>query len=101
MRTDLISAWLAREWLKTSSPELCAGWELEVSSEIKSCAERVKRMNPHAPSLFAGQAAIAALAIKRWGLHDVALIAAGTPTPLHPPPEQVLYYTDKNPVVLE
>lgn len=101
MRTDLISAWLAREWLKTGSPELCASWGLEVSHEVKAYAERLKRISPHAPTLFAGQAAIAALAIQWWGLRDVALIAAGTPTPLHPPPDQVLYYTDKNPVALE
>src|SRR5687768_16548952 len=101
MRTDLVSAWLAREWLQAGSPELYSNWRLEVSTDIRGLAEQIKSDNPRIASVFAAQALIASVAIRRWGLSAVALIAGGRPTPLHPRPDQLLYYSDKNPIALQ
>jgi hypothetical protein len=77
-------------------PHLINGWSLTVNDATKAVAERSRVLFPAVELVFVGQAAIAKTAIERWDLTDVAYLAAGTPTPLSPRPDQLRYYTDGN-----
>lgn len=101
IRSDLITAWVIQEWLVKHHPHLASDWAFDVNDSIKSLAARLKVMFPPIERIFIGQASIARLAIERWDLKNVAVLGAGTPTPISPRPDQVRYFTDANPAVLE
>lgn len=100
IRSDLIGAWILREWLVANLPDLAADWPLEVSEPLKGFTQRVKALFPPIEYVFVGQSPIARTAIERWNLTQVAYLGAGTPTPFSPRPDQLLYYTDANPGVI-
>ena len=101
MRTDLIAAWLVKQWLMENAPRVGANWDFDVSEEIKSFAARVKGMYQYMDAIFASQSAIAATAIHHWNLDKTVIFGGGATTPLSPKPDQILYFTDANPIVVE
>lgn len=90
-----------REWMEEHAPQFVASWPLQVDDRVIGFSEKVKAALPLLNLIFAVQAPIAARAITRWNLQDVLLLGGGTPTPFSPTAQQVLYYTDANPVVIE
>ena len=100
-RTDLIAAWLVKQWLQQHAPDVAANWTLEVDEAVKQFAARVKGMYQDMDAVFASQTALAATAIRLWNLQEVVLLGGGAPTPLSPKPEQIRLFTDVNPAVLE
>jgi hypothetical protein len=100
VRSDLIGAWIMRQWFAKHIPHLVESWSLSVNAATKAAAERVISLLPALELVFVGQAPIAKTAIDRWSLTEVAYLAAGTPTPFSPRPDQLRYYTDGNPAAV-
>lgn len=100
-RTDLIAAWLVKQWLERNAPEIAATWTLQVDEPVKRFAAKVKGMYDDMDAVFASQSALAATAIELWKLEEVVLLGGGTPTPLSAKPSQIRLYTDVNPAVLD
>lgn len=96
MRTDLITAWLIYQWVRENAPAITTQWQLEVDDQIKGMAQGFVGLLPDAAIQVTGQHLLARASIKKWSLTNVALLAGGTPTPLSPQPDQLLYYTDAN-----
>jgi hypothetical protein len=97
MRTDLVSAYLIHEWLEEYLPEMAAEWQLEVDDQVKRIAQMMKDTVSNAKLHFTVQHLVAKAVIEDWDLKDVVLLGGGTPTPLAPKPDQLLYWTDKDP----
>lgn len=97
MRTDHISAWLIKDWLNNNVPDIAAQWPFEVADEVKMVVKKMQGIIPTAQRQATAQNVIARNAIRQWNLTDVALLAGGTPTPLSPTGDQLLYFTDGNP----
>lgn len=96
MRTDHITAWLIYEWVQENAPEITAEWSFDVDDQIKTTAQGVAGLLPNARMIVVGQQMLARTLISKWNLTNVALLGGGTPTPLSPRPNQLLYYTDNN-----
>ena len=96
MRTDLITAKLIYGLLEEHAPQVAAAWAIEFSEQVASVASQVKKIVPGSDLVALAQHVLAKTVIESWDLKNVALIAAGTPTPLSPKPDQILYFTDAN-----
>lgn len=101
MRTDHISAYVVKTWLDEHTPHLSSDWNLSVGDDVKGFISKLLEIAPFAPPMFVIQNATAKIAIERWHLREVALLAGGTPTPLTPLPEQLMFFTDANPEAVE
>ena len=97
MRTDLVVLWLVHEWLKENRPELAANWNLEIPDEVKAAANRLPALYDRLAHVLLAQATLANAITRKFTLKDIALLGAGVPTPLMPPPETVAYFTDLSP----
>lgn len=100
MRTDLITAWIIKEWLSQNLPHLAESWSLEVDDAVQEAAQNLKRIVDDVPRQVVSQNALARLIVQHWALDAVALIGGGAPTPLSVKPNEVLYYTDASPDVV-
>lgn len=100
MRSDLIAAGMIHRWLSAHAPDLIDGWGFVRTDELNGFLERVNGIMPGIDAQFASQGAVARTAIELWGLKDVVLLGGGMPTPLTPKPEQIRYYTDLSPEVM-
>ncbi len=98
MRTDLVTAWMIHGWLQKHAPDII--WPLTVDDQVKGVAGHFTGLMPDAPLAVTGQHLLARTVIKAWNLTNVALLGGGTPSPLSPRPEQLVYYTDGNPEVV-
>jgi hypothetical protein len=94
MRSDLIAAAMVRKWLSANAPSLIQNWLFEGDAELDGFIERVTGLFPDIDAQFASQGAVAKTAIELWKMHHVALLGGGSPTPLTPRPDQLMYYTD-------
>lgn len=101
MRTDLITAWIIKEWLSQHLPHWADSWSLEVDDAVRQAAEHLKLIVDDVPRQVISQNALARLIIHRWNLDAVALIGGGAPTPLSVKPEEVMYYTDASADVVQ
>lgn len=97
MRTDHVTAWLIKLWLEDHFPQLAEHWNLTVSDQVKGFAQKIETIIPRVRWIFVSQNILAHTAIEMWNLENVVLLAGGTPTPLTPSPERLLYFTDANP----
>jgi len=98
MRTDLVSAWMIHGWLQQNAPDIA--WQLTVDDQVKGVVGHFTGLMPDAPLAVTGQHLLARTVINAWNLTNVALLGGGTPSPLSPRPEQLVYYTDGNPEVV-
>lgn len=101
MRSDLIAAGMVRSWLQVHAPHMLNGWNFEMTEEISGFVGRIKSILDDIDAQFVTQAALPRTALAYWNLEDVAVLGGGTPSPLAPEPDQVRYYTDINPVVVD
>ncbi len=101
MRSDLISSGLIMHWLSRHAPHLVDGWNFQVTDELNGFLTRVLSVWSDMDAQMTSQGAIPTTAIELWNLRDIAMFGGGRPTPLTPRPDQILYYTDINPEVVE
>lgn len=100
MRTDLVTAYLIHEWLTENIPKMAAEWSFQVDDQTKGVAQLLKNTVTNVKASLVSQHLAARFAIEDWGLKDVALLGGGTPTPLSPKPDQLLFWADRDPVVV-
>jgi hypothetical protein len=101
MRSDLIAAGMVRSWLDANAPHMTEDWSLEITEDIQGFIDRIKMLVADIDAQFVTQAAVPRTAITLWNLSDVAVLGGGTPNPFSPRADEVLYYTDINPLVVE
>ncbi|MEP7285538.1 MAG: hypothetical protein ABI947_07200 [Chloroflexota bacterium] len=101
VRTDIVGAILIRRWLNENVPGFAPEWIIEADLESDFFADHLMKVSSIMQKGYVAQSALALAAIRRWQLHDVALLAGGRPAPLSPTPDQVKYYTDIRPEAVE
>ncbi len=105
MITDLVSMTMIQEWLRDNAPEYLDGWSTQmppvIPDEIKAAVATLQTASPQMGATFLSQTCIAKAAIEKWDLTEVAMLGAGRPHIFSPSPNQVKFYTDQVPEVLE
>lgn len=97
MRSDLVNAYVMRNWLAEHQPEVAAHWDLPANPEAQRFAANMPNMFARIGDVLIGQAILAQAIIDVLELDNAVLLGGGTPTPLSPRHQHIAYYTDKNP----
>jgi len=96
MRTDLVTAYLIHDWLTAHAPALADQWEVPAHEQAMGMAGKLKGILDGVEAQVTGQNMVAHNAIAYWGLNKAVLVAGGTPTPLSPKVDELLFWSDAN-----